>query len=74
MISVNVGYAKNTCKIWFYLKESIFNNQGRLENENSRIKIKILFINRLGSKPWSSFTLRTLELCQWRYFRTFNLF
>ena len=33
----------------FYLKESIINNQGRLENKN--LKIRILFIHRIESKP-----------------------
>ena len=32
------------------LKESIIDNQGRRKLKNS--KIKILFIHRLGSRPW----------------------
>ena len=32
----------------FYLKESIIDNQGRLDNKNSKTKIKTLFIHRLS--------------------------
>ena len=39
---------KIRAKLRFSLKESIIDNQGRLDNKNS--KIKILFIHRLGSK------------------------
>ena len=29
---------KNTCKLRFYLKESIIDNQGKLDNKNSKIQ------------------------------------
>ena len=38
MISVNVGYAKKRAKVRFYLKESIIDNQGRLDNKNFKIQ------------------------------------
>ena len=44
---------KIRAKLRFYLRESIIENKGRLDLKfnNSKIKIKILFIHRLGSKP-----------------------
>ena len=38
MISVNVGYVKKRAKVRFYLKESIIDNQGRLDNKNFKIQ------------------------------------
>ena len=43
MISVNVGFAKNTYKTSVLFKESIIDNQGKLDNKkskNSKILIK----------------------------------
>ena len=42
---------KIRAKLRFYLKKSIIDNQGGLDSKNSKIKIKVLFIDRLGSKP-----------------------
>ena len=38
VISVNVGFAKNTCKTQVLFKESIIDNQGKLDNKNSKIQ------------------------------------
>ena len=38
MISVNVGFAKNTYKTWVLSKESIIHNQVKLDNKNSKIQ------------------------------------
>ena len=37
VISVNIGFAKNTYKTQGLFKESIIDNQGRLDNKNSKI-------------------------------------
>ena len=50
MISVNVGFTKNTLVLF---KESIIGNQGKLDNKkfkNSKIWIKIFFVHQLGSE------------------------
>ena len=39
---------KIRAKLRFYVKESIIDNQGRLDNKNSKTKIKILLIHRLN--------------------------
>ena len=55
---------KIRAKLRFCLTESITDNPGTLDTKNSKIlKKKILFIHRLGSKPWSSFILGKLGLC-----------
>ena len=38
VISVNVGYAKITYKTQVLFKESIIDNEGRLDNEDSKIQ------------------------------------
>ena len=38
MISVNVGFGKNTCKTEVLFKESMIDNQGKFDNKNSKIQ------------------------------------
>ena len=38
VISVNLGFAKNTYKTLVLFKESIIDNQGKLDNKNSKIQ------------------------------------
>ena len=46
---------KPKIKTWkFFLKEFVID-----KNQKSKNRMKILYIYRLGSKPWSSFTLET---------------
>ena len=56
-------------KLRLYLKELIIDNQGRLDNKKNNKNIV-----DLSTRPWWSFTLGTLELCQWRYLSSFNSF